>query len=101
LNDPEALSYAEKANRLAPDQPKILDTLGVLLAERGNTERAVQSLQRAVQLAPADPALRLNLARVLLQAGDRNDARRELEELAKLGNRFPKQAEVGALMKTL
>jgi predicted Zn-dependent protease len=29
LKDPKAIEYAEKANKLAPDQPALMDTLAV------------------------------------------------------------------------
>jgi Flp pilus assembly protein TadD len=35
LKDPKAVEYAEKANKLAPDQPALLDTLAVLLVGQG------------------------------------------------------------------
>lgn len=101
VKDPKAVEYAEKANQLSPDQPRILDTLGTLLADKGDSGRAVQMLRRAVQIAPSDAGIRLNFARVLLQSGDKAGARRELEELAKLGDRFPQQAQVTELLKTL
>ncbi|NUM46552.1 MAG: hypothetical protein HUU38_17750, partial [Anaerolineales bacterium] len=34
--NPKAVEYAEKANRLAPGQPLFMDTLGVILVERGS-----------------------------------------------------------------
>lgn len=99
LKDPKALEYAEQANKLAPNQPAIMDTLGVLLAERGDTARGIELLQQAVALAPDAAAVRLNLARVLIQAGNKDAARKELDTLAKLGDKFPAQAEVAALQK--
>ncbi|MFN9766643.1 MAG: tetratricopeptide repeat protein [Pseudomonadota bacterium] len=44
--------------------------------------------------APQDPKLRLNLARLLIQAGDKPQARAELEDIARLGDRFAGQDEV-------
>ena len=40
LKDPKAMEHAEQANKLAPNQPAIMDTLGVLLLESGDTARA-------------------------------------------------------------
>jgi tetratricopeptide (TPR) repeat protein len=39
LKDPKALEYAERADKLAPGNPQILDTLGILLVEKGDTAR--------------------------------------------------------------
>lgn len=97
----EAIGHAEQANRLAPDQPAFMDTLAVLLAGQGEHGRAVDLLKKAVALAPQAPAIRLNLARALLGAGQKAEAKKELEELARLGSRFTAQAEVAQLMKQL
>lgn len=99
--DPKALEYAEKANKLAPNNPAIMDTLGVVLADKGDTARGLELLQKAVAAAPQAPAIRLNLAKVQIKAGQKAAARKELDELAKLGDKFPAQAEVSQLIKGL
>ena len=48
----EAIEYAEKANKLAPDQPDVLDTLGTLLVEKGDKARGIELLRKASKLAP-------------------------------------------------
>lgn len=101
FNDPQALSYAEKAYQLAPDQPAMMDTLGVLLVEKGEGGRGVSLLRKAVSLAPDAAQVRLNLAKALVKTGQKGEARKELETLAKLGNKLPNQAEVSQLLKSL
>ncbi|GAB3267060.1 tetratricopeptide repeat protein [Chitinimonas naiadis] len=99
--DPKALEYAEKAYKLAPEQPAVLDTLGVLLSDKGDMKRGLELLRKAVSLAPQAPQLRLNLAKALIQAGQRDEAKKELDTLAKLGDKSPYQAEVAQLQKSL
>ncbi|HWR93104.1 MAG TPA: tetratricopeptide repeat protein, partial [Desulfobacterales bacterium] len=101
LKDPKALEYAEKANELSPNQPAILDTLGVLLVEKGDTARGVELLRKASSLAPQAGAVRLNLAKALIKAGQKDAAKKELDTLAQLGDKFPAQKEVAELMKGL
>ncbi len=101
LKDPKAIEYAEKANKLAPDQPALMDTLGVLLVDKGDTARGLELLKKAVALAPQASQVRLNYARALIKAGKNSDARGELDQLAKLGDKFPAQAEVAQLLKGL
>jgi putative PEP-CTERM system TPR-repeat lipoprotein len=101
MKDPQALTLAERANQLAPNQPAIMDTLGMLLVERGESKRGLELLAQAVELQPKAATIRLNYAKALLKSGDKATARQQLEELAKLGDRFPGQAEVAALMKGL
>jgi putative PEP-CTERM system TPR-repeat lipoprotein len=101
MKSAKALEYAERANRLAPNQPAFMDTQAVLMAEQGDTAGATALLLKALEIAPQAAAVRLNLAKVLILAGRRDEARVELEALAKLGNKFPEQAEVKRLQGTL
>lgn len=101
LKAPKAIEYAEKANKLAPNQAPFMDTLAMLLAEKGDTARALDLLKKAVELAPQASLIRLNYARVLIKAGNKSDGRKELEELAKLGDKFQAQGEVAQLLKAL
>lgn len=101
LKSPKAIEYAEKANQLSPNQPAIMDTLAMLLADKGETARAVDLLQQALKIAPQAALIQLNLAKVLVRSGQKDAARKELEALAKLGDKFPAQAEVARLQKEL
>lgn len=101
LKDPKALAYAERANALAPNQPGILDTLGVLLVERGEVEKGLAYLKQASKLAPQAAAIRLNLAKGLIKAGETGAARKELDALSKLGDSFPGHAEIARLQESL
>lgn len=65
---------------LAPDNPAILDTLGVIQVDRGQTDKGLGHPQRAVSLAP-ELALRLNLAKSYARAGRKDEARKELDAL--------------------
>jgi putative PEP-CTERM system TPR-repeat lipoprotein len=98
-NDPKAIEYAERAYRLAPDQAAIVDTLGTLLVEKGDKARGVELQQKASKLAPASPVIRLNLAKGLISTGQKDAAKKELEVLAKLGDKYKEHAEVEELMR--
>ena len=101
LKDPKALEHAEKANELAPNHPAIMDTLGVMLVDRGDTARGLELLRKASTMAPQAAAIRLNLAKALIKAGQKDAARKELDELAKLGEKFQGHAEVAQLRREL
>lgn len=98
---PKAIEYAEKANQLAPNQPAFMDTLAMLLAEKGESEKAIGLLRKAMAISPQAASIQLNLAKVLIATGKKDDARKELEAVAKLGEKFPGHAEVGQLLKSL
>lgn len=101
LKSPKALGYAEKANKLAPNQPAFMDTLAMLLAANGQSEKAIELLRKALEISPQASAIQLNLAKVLIGAGKKQEASKELDALSKLGDKFQKQAEVERLRKQL
>jgi putative PEP-CTERM system TPR-repeat lipoprotein len=98
---PGALDFAQRAVRAAPNRPALMDTLALAQAADGQPAKAIETQQRALAMLPTDPFLRLNLARFYAQNGDKRAAKTELDRLASLGDRFPKQDEVAALSKSL
>ena len=98
---PGALEYAQRAVRAAPNRPALMDTLALAQAADGQPAKAIEVQQRALAMLPNDAFLRLNLARFYVQAGDKRAAKAELDRLAALGDRFPKQADVAMLSKGL
>ena len=52
LNDPRALSVAQKAIALSPDEPSVLHTLGTLQLQVDKPSDALHSFSRASHLAP-------------------------------------------------
>jgi putative PEP-CTERM system TPR-repeat lipoprotein len=102
MGDPMAITHAEQANKLAPSQPPIMDTLGSLLVEQGkDVARGLELLNQAVALAPQAPEIRLNLAKALLKTGKKAEAKQQLDALMKLDDKHPLYAEVLALSKGL
>jgi Flp pilus assembly protein TadD len=96
-----ALAYAEKANALAPNQPALMDTLAMLLSEKGDYAQALALQNKILALQPQNPSFKLNLAKIHIQGGQKSLARKELEALSQLGSKFPEQSEVAALLTTL
>jgi len=98
---PGALAFAERATAAAPNVPALMDTLALALAADKQPAKAIELERRALAMRPTDPFMRLNLARFHAQAGEKRQAKAELDRLVALGDRFPKQAEVAALSKSL
>ena len=101
LNKAGAIGYAETAVKLAPNQPAFQDTLAMLLSEKGDYAKALEWQTKAVALQPQNMLFKLNLAKIFIKGGKKDLARKELDELAKLGDKFPGQAEVASLLKSL
>jgi putative PEP-CTERM system TPR-repeat lipoprotein len=97
--DPKSLGYAERALKLAPDSPLVLDTIGVLLVSKGDSAKGLEYLARAVSLAPDRHDIRLNYAKSLLKAGRTDEARKELAQLQLVSQEFPGKSEVAGLLK--
>lgn len=98
---PGGAAMAEKALALMPDRAPMLDTLSLALEAERQLDKAVQVQKRATELEPRNGDYRLRLAQLLVKKGDKSGAREELQALSQLGDRYPKQAEVAALLKTL
>lgn len=59
----EALFRFERAAKLAPDDPEVLNNLAVALEAVGETARALASYKRALELRPDDSKIKRNYAR--------------------------------------
>ena len=99
--DPRALPTAERALQLAAESPAVLDTLGWILVEQGDTTRGLPLLQKAVSAAPASSDIRYHLALGLNKSGDKANARKQLEQSLAGGKDFPQADEARALLKQL
>ena len=98
---PGAVALAQQANEILPGRTQLMDTLALALGADNQVPKALELQRSAVARNPTDPTLKLTLAKLLIKAGDKAYARAELEDLAKLGDKFREQAEVAALLKTL
>lgn len=98
---PGALELAERANKLMPNRPPILDTLALAHSRSGKPGKAVEILRQALAIESGNASLRLNLAKALAESGDRAAAKTELKEVLKLGSSFGRIDEARALMGTL
>ena len=101
LGRKDALSLVEKADKLAPNNPAILDTWATLLASEKNFKQAVEVQKRALQLQPDAPLYKFNLAQIQIQAGDKAGAKANLQALKQLGDKFNRQAEVDKMLQSL
>ena len=59
----EALFRFERASKLAPDDPEVLNNLAVACEVTGETARALAAYKRALELRPDDARIKRNYAR--------------------------------------
>ena len=99
--DPRALETAEQAFKLAGENAGVMDTLGWLLVEQGNTARGLPLLQKASGMAPNAPDIRYHLAVGLHKSGDKQGARKELDKLLADNKPFAQIDDARALLKSM
>ena len=97
LKDPAALPTALAAYKIAPTNPLVVDTLGWVLLQQGQTEQALPLLRDARLRDPGNPEIRYHLAKVLAATGRPAEARDEAREALKISNRFDGAADAQAL----
>jgi tetratricopeptide (TPR) repeat protein len=73
----QALSLAEKAQKKAPSNAGIADTLGWVYTKKGLNDSAIQIFIGLVRKYPDDPTLRYHYAVALLQKGQTDEAKAE------------------------
>jgi len=70
----EARTLVEKALKLAPDDPFILDSLGWVHYRQGNMAEALKVLHQAYEARP-DPEIAAHLGEALWKSGRQDEAR--------------------------
>ncbi len=101
LNKDTAIGFAESAIKLAPGQAAFMDTMAMLLSDKNDYAKALEWQTKAITAQPQNTLFKLNLAKIHVKGGKKDLARKELDELVKLGDKFPAQAEVASMLKAL
>jgi len=90
----EALELIERAYKLKPDEPAIIDSLGWIRYRMGDLDASIKELRRAYE-KQNDPEIAAHLGEVLWVKGERDEARRVWEQGRK------KDAKNKALLETI
>ncbi|MEN8205326.1 MAG: XrtA/PEP-CTERM system TPR-repeat protein PrsT [Pseudomonadota bacterium] len=80
-NNPEARMMAERAYRIDPDSPGILDTYGWILVNENDVDRGRRLLRQASKQLPGVAEVSYHYAVALHKSGDQQQAREILEAL--------------------
>jgi tetratricopeptide (TPR) repeat protein len=99
--DARALSLAERANELLPNNPSVLDTLGWIHVQRDDVARGLAFLQQAAALAPDEPEIRYHHGAALARRGDGAKAREELTAALASGAAFASRDAAERLLAEL
>ena len=73
----QALTYAERAKKRAPESPDVSDTLGFVYYKKDLNSEALRIFRQLAQDHPQNSTFRLHLAMALLKSGDKQGAKDE------------------------
>ncbi len=97
----EAVSLAERAHEIEPDNGRTTDTFGWILSNNSDTDRALELLRESVRQAPDNSEIRYHLASLLAAAGETDEAKNMITELLVSGAIFESRDRAEDLAKSL
>jgi putative PEP-CTERM system TPR-repeat lipoprotein len=101
LGDARAVTTAERALKLQPNNAAVKDTLGWLLVRSGGVKQGVEYLRQAVKAQPNAPEIGIHLADGLARLGQHKEALSTLELLLGSGRDFPQKNEAVRLFNEI
>lgn len=100
-HDGRARAMAERAYKLAPDNPDVVDTYGWVLIQTGDAKNGLPMVQKAAAAQPDRPTYRYHEAVGLAAQGKSADAKKLLEPLLSSGAAFDEDEDARALLKKI
>lgn len=100
-NGNKAISYAERAHKVAPNTSFVTDTYGEALVRMGRVQDAIRNFKFAAKADPDNPTIQFHLAKALVLAGENKNARSILDGLANSTKDFPEKGQVKQLIFNL
>jgi len=97
----QAIKHALNAQAIAPSDPYVKDTLGILMLKRGDVGQAGKLHQEAAKLAPDDPSIQLHWAQYLVSQKRFAESRKVLQGMLKNAASTPQAQEAKQLLETL
>lgn len=101
LKDPRALATAQLALKASNNNPAVMDTVGWMMVDQGDTKGALPLLKKAAELAPNILDIRYHYAVALNKSGDKAGARKELNDVLAQNKPFEGIDDARALLKTM
>ena len=98
---PQAVQYAQRAYRLAPGNPSVLDTYGWALVKANQPAKGLTYLRQAEAKQPDSADIQWHVAYAFYASGDRFHAQVELKDLLHSRAGFSDQSQARALYQRL
>jgi tetratricopeptide (TPR) repeat protein len=97
----EALSFAQKANEIAPRSGAILDTLGWVHFKQGNYKEAIDKFKVAVVFTPDQPTIHYHLGMAYYKTDQKKEALKELKKALVIQPDFPEASSAREVIDQL
>jgi tetratricopeptide (TPR) repeat protein len=97
----QSLNLAEKADRLSPNNPYIIDTIGWVYLKMKKFDKAVEMFNRAIDLKKQSSPLRYHLALALHRVGEDKKALVELNQALSMQKEFSEKKDAQNLLRQL
>ncbi|MBV8833476.1 MAG: tetratricopeptide repeat protein [Acidobacteriaceae bacterium] len=97
----QAMTFAERAKKRAPNSPDISDTLGFVYYRKNLNSEALRIFRQVVEGNPQNPTFRLHLAMALLKQGDKQGARDEAEKAMRTASRPDDQNKIRSFVSQI
>jgi tetratricopeptide (TPR) repeat protein len=97
----QAKEYAERAFKLNPENPLVLDTLGWIYYKKADLIRASDYMQKALAKAPESPVVNYHMGMVLYKSGQPAEALERLEKALAGNEEFHGRPEAEAALKMI
>ncbi len=86
----DRLTVFERAAELNPESPRVLNNLGLAVADRGDYDRAMELYRQALRIDPSDHAIQSNLGVALFRTGRTEEAINRYREALRVHPAYPK-----------
>ena len=96
----EALSWARVAKEVMPEDPAIMDTLGLVFLKKGLMDSAITEFQDSLKQSDNNPVVMLHLGQAYHAKGDKVHARATLKEMMMLDQNQERLKQAAALLRT-
>lgn len=80
--------------------PEMLETLGAIYLELGQTEKAARLFERAIRESQPSPSLLIHLARAYLRLGRRDAAKHCIDRAAKMSKSIRESSELNQVVRS-
>jgi tetratricopeptide (TPR) repeat protein len=97
----EALAYASTAQKVQPENPTVLDTLGWINYRKGAYPQAAELLIKAQAKAAGSAVINYHLGMALYKSGKKSEAKTSLQKALTASKSFPGRDEAEKTLKSI